>query len=55
MELSDGHLTSVPSPSTSTVSAMPYSRTQAAALVVYVETNDEAAKVSTALLVAACN
>uniref|UniRef100_F1KW68 Protein decapentaplegic n=2 Tax=Ascaris TaxID=6251 RepID=F1KW68_ASCSU len=45
VELSDGHLTSVPSPSTSTVSAMPYSRTQAAALVVYVETNDEAAKV----------
>lgn len=45
VELSDGHLSSTPSSSIATVSALPYSRTQAAALVVYVESNDDAAKV----------
>ncbi|VDM27157.1 unnamed protein product [Toxocara canis] len=45
VELSDGHLTSRTPPSAATISATPYSRTQAAALVVYVETNDETAKV----------
>lgn len=45
VELSDGRLSSSPSSSAATISAMPRSRTQAAALVVYVDSIEDFTKV----------
>ncbi|MFH4979776.1 hypothetical protein AB6A40_006485 [Gnathostoma spinigerum] len=45
VDISDGNLASEPSTSTHTVSSIPYSRAQAAALVVYIEGGEEDVKV----------